>query len=329
MNKSRTVIITGGAGFLGSRLCEMLIENGDRVTCVDNFFTGSEYNISELRNDPNFNVVRHDVVKPFNSWEFPASVDRIYNLACPASPPHYQHDPIKTTLTSVLGSVNALNLAKHFNARILQASTSEVYGDPRVHPQKESYNGNVNTTGPRACYDEGKRVAETLFMDYNRTVGTNVRIVRIFNTYGPNMHPYDGRVVSNFIRQALSEEPLTVYGNGSQTRSLCYRDDLLDGMIKMMENDSGFMGPVNLGNESSCTMLQLAELIKSLTYSKSEIIYEKLPQDDPSRRQPNTRYAEMVLDWKASTSLKDGLRKTISWFQSINFSDWRSPTPNS
>ncbi|MEC9097417.1 MAG: UDP-glucuronic acid decarboxylase family protein, partial [Planctomycetota bacterium] len=282
MNQKQRILVTGGAGFLGSQLCEMLVARGDDVICVDNFFTSQKVNVTHLLEKPNFELIRHDIIVPI--W---LEVDQIYNLACPASPGHYQFNPIKTIKTSVMGAINVLGLAKRCHARVLQASTSEVYGDPEVHPQTEDYRGSVNPIGPRACYDEGKRAAETLFMEYHRMNQVDIRIVRIFNTYGPRMHPFDGRVVSNFIRQALANEPLTIFGNGSQTRSFCYRDDLLNAMVQMMENESGFIGPVNIGNPNEFTIRELAELVIELTDSSSQIIETDLPVDDPVRRQPD------------------------------------------
>ena len=272
MNQKQRILVTGGAGFLGSQLCEILVARGDDVICLDNFFTSQKVNVTHLLDKPNFELIRHDIIIPI--W---LEVDQIYNLACPAAPGHYQYNPIKTMKTSVMGAINVLGLAKRCNARVLQASTSEVYGDPEIHPQTEDYRGSVNPIGPRACYDEGKRAAETLFMEYHRMNKVDIRIVRIFNTFGPRMHPFDGRVVSNFIRQALDNQPLTIFGDGSQTRSFCYRDDLLQAMILMMENDSGFTGPVNIGNPAEFTIRQLAELIIELTGSSSEIIEGELP----------------------------------------------------
>jgi len=305
----KRILITGGAGFIGSRLCEKLIEKGHDIICLDNFFTGSKDNIRHLIGDNRFELVRHDVTK-----EFYAEVDEIYNLACPASPPHYQYNPIKTVKTSVLGAVNMLGLAKRCKARILQASTSEVYGDPAVHPQKESYWGNVNPIGIRSCYDEGKRCAETLMMDYHRQNNVDIRIVRIFNTYGPNMDPNDGRVVSNFIVQALLNKDITIYGDGLQTRSFCYVDDLVSGMVKMMENGNNFIGPVNLGNPSERTILDFAKLIIELTNSNSEIIHMPLPKDDPVKRKPDITLAKKELNWEPVVDIKEGLLRTIEYF---------------
>jgi UDP-glucuronate decarboxylase len=317
------VLVTGGAGFLGSHLCERLLERGHDVVCVDNFFTSQKSNVAHLLGRPNFELLRHDITQPL--W---LEVDQIYNLACPAAPGHYQYNPIKTMKTSVLGSINVLGMAKRCHAKVLQASTSEVYGDPEVHPQPESYRGAVNPIGPRACYDEGKRAAETLFMDYHRMNRVNVRIVRIFNTYGPRMHPFDGRVVSNFIRQALAGDDITIYGDGSQTRSFCYRDDLVEGMIRMMEGPDDFIGPVNLGNPDEFTILELAQLVIELVGSKSKLVHEPLPQDDPTRRKPDITLAREKLRWSPQTPLREGLTKTIAWFRTINVADYRPPSPN-
>ena len=306
----KRILITGGAGFIGSHLCERLLNEGNDVICLDNFFTGSKDNIRHLLDNNRFELVRHDITK-----EYFIEVDEIYNLACPASPPHYQYNAIKTIKTSVLGMINMLGLAKRCKAKILQASTSEVYGDPLIHPQVESYWGNVNPIGIRSCYDEGKRCAETLMMDYHRQNKVDIRIVRIFNTYGPNMDLNDGRVVSNFIVQALKNEDITIYGNGSQTRSFCYVDDLIDGMIKMMNNKKGFIGPVNLGNPSERTILDFAKLIIKLTNSSSKIIYKPLPLDDPSKRQPDISLAEKELDFKPKVDIEEGLIKTIEYFK--------------
>ncbi len=305
----KRILITGGAGFIGSHLCERLLKEGNDVICLDNFFTGSKDNIRHLISNDHFELVRHDVTK-----EYFAEVDQIYNLACPASPPHYQYNSIKTIKTSVLGMINMLGLAKRCKATILQASTSEVYGDPHVHPQLETYWGNVNPIGIRSCYDEGKRCAETLMMDYHRQNAVDTRIIRIFNTYGPNMDPYDGRVVSNCIVQALKGEDITIYGDGSQTRSFCYVDDLVDGMIKMMNNKQGFIGPVNLGNPSERTILNLAEIIIKLTNSKSKLVFMPLPQDDPTQRQPDISVAKRELNWAPKTDIEEGLKKTIEYF---------------
>ncbi len=323
MNPNQRILVTGGAGFLGSQLCELLVARGDDVICLDNFFTSQKVNVIHLLDKPNFELIRHDVIVPI--W---LEVDQIYNLACPAAPGHYQYNPIKTIKTSVMGAINVLGLAKRCNARVLQASTSEIYGDPEIHPQPEHYRGSVNPIGPRACYDEGKRAAETLFMEYHRMNNVDIRIVRIFNTYGPRMHPFDGRVVSNFIRQALANEPLTLFGDGSQTRSFCYRDDLLQAMIQMMENEAGFIGPVNIGNPTEFTIRQLAELVIELTASSSEIVESELPVDDPVRRQPDISLAREKLSWEPEVSLRDGLAKTIDWFRIIDLAQYHPPTPN-
>jgi UDP-glucuronate decarboxylase len=307
----KRVLVTGGAGFIGSHLCERLLEQGNEVICLDNLFSSEKQNIEHLLNEPHFEFVRHDVVEPYM-----AEVNEIYNLACPASPIHYQYNPVKTTKTSVMGAINMLGLAKRVKAKILQASTSEVYGDPNVHPQKEDYWGNVNCIGIRSCYDEGKRVAETLMMDYHRQSKVKVRIVRIFNTFGPRMHEQDGRVVSNFIVQALKGEPLTVYGDGSQTRSFCFVSDLVEGFLKMMAQDD-FIGPVNLGNPDEYTILQFAEKIKEMTGSKSEIVFKPLPSDDPLQRQPNISLAKEKLNWEPSVSIDEGLKKTIEYFKQV------------
>lgn len=307
-DNGKKILITGGAGFIGSHLCKKLLHEGHQVICLDNFFTGNKANIEELLEHSNFKLVEHDITEKFS-----ADVDEIYNLACPASPPHYQYDPIKTTKTSVLGAINMLELARKSGAKVLQASTSEVYGNPQVHPQPESYWGNVNPIGIRSCYDEGKRCAETLMMDYHRQLGVDVRIVRIFNTYGPNMDINDGRVVSNFIVQALKGEDLTVYGEGLQTRSFCYVDDLVDGLIKMMQGQ--YIGPVNLGNPSERTILDFAKLIIELTNSKSQIVYRELPSDDPTQRQPDLAIAKRELNWRPTTDIKIGLEKTINYFK--------------
>ena len=317
------ILVTGGAGFLGSRLCERLVEEEHDVVCVDNFFTSQKSNVAHLLSRPNFELVRHDITLPL--W---LEVDQIYNLACPAAPGHYQYNPIKTVKTSVMGAINVLGMAKRCGAKILQSSTSEVYGDPEVHPQPESYRGNVNPIGPRACYDEGKRAAETLFMDYHRMNRVNIRIVRIFNTYGPRMHPFDGRVVSNFIRQALAGEDITIFGDGSQTRSFCYLDDLIEGIILMMNGPDDFIGPVNLGNPVEFTINELAELVIEHTGSKSEIIHEPLPADDPTRRRPDISLALEKLGWEPQIPLREGIVKTVDWFQDIDLTDYRAPTPN-
>ena len=306
------VLVSGGAGFLGSHLCERLLNEGNYVICMDNLFTGSKDNIEHLMRNPDFKFICHDVTEPIY-----VDVDRIYNLACPASPPHYQYDPIKTAKTSVYGAINMLGLAKHCNARILQASTSEVYGDPLVHPQPESYRGNVNTIGIRSCYDEGKRMAETLFFDYHRQHDVDIKVIRIFNTYGPRMNPQDGRVVSNFIVQALKGGDITIYGDGTQTRSFCYVDDLIEGMVRMMDSRDGFTGPVNLGNPGEFTMKQLAELVLSATGSRSKIVYRELPSDDPTQRKPVIDLAMKELGWKPTIKLEDGLKRTIEYFKTI------------
>ena len=306
----KTILVTGGAGFIGSHLCKKLLEQGNNVICLDNLFTGSKENILPLMDNPRFEFIRHDITE-----EIRLEVDEIYNLACPASPIHYQYNPIKTIKTSVMGAINMLGLAKRTNAKILQASTSEVYGDPAVHPQVESYWGNVNPIGIRSCYDEGKRVAETLFMDYHRQNNVKIKIVRIFNTYGPNMHPQDGRVVSNFIMQALRGEDITIYGDGKQTRSFCYVDDLVNGFIKMMATDDDVIGPVNLGNPGEFTMIELAEKVLKLTESKSNLIFEPLPQDDPKQRKPDISKAQEYLGWQPTIVLEEGLKKTITYFK--------------
>ncbi len=306
-----TTLITGGAGFIGSHLCERLVAAGEEVVCLDNFYTGTKENIRHLLHLPNFEMLRHNIWAPVY-----VEVDRIYNLACPASPVHYQSDPVSTTKTAVLGAINMLGLAKRCRARILQASTSEVYGDPQQHPQPESYWGYVNPIGPRACYDEGKRCAETLFFDYHRQNRVDIRVVRIFNTYGPRMHPRDGRVVSNFIVKALTGEPIALYGDGSQTRSFCYIDDLVDGLVGMMKQDTE-VGPVNLGNPAEFTIRQLAETVLRLTSSRSEIVCRPLPPDDPVRRQPDIGKARAILDWEPKVALEDGLKETIAHFRKV------------
>ncbi len=321
---TKRILVTGGAGFLGSHLCDRLVSAGDDVICVDNFFTSQKSNIEHLLDRRNFEFVRHDVIQPLF-----LEVDEIYNLACPAAPGHYQYNPIKTIKTSVMGAIHVLGLAKRVRAKVLHTSTSEVYGDPDVHPQPESYRGNVNPIGPRACYDEGKRAAETLMFDYRRQNNVNIRVVRIFNTYGPRMHPFDGRVVSNFIRQAIAGEDISIYGDGSQTRSFCYVDDLVDGLLKMMDAPDDFPGPVNLGNPEEFTIRQLADLTKELTGSSSKIICRRpQPQDDPARRCPDISLARAKLHWQPTTELKEGLARTIDWFQSIDFASYRAPTPN-
>lgn len=323
MSTIKRILVTGGAGFLGSHLCERLVDAGHDVICLDNFFTSQKTNVVHLLGRPNFELVRHDVIVPIF-----LEVDQIYNLACPAAPGHYQYNPIKTIKTSVMGAINVLGMAKRCHAKVLQASTSEVYGDPEVHPQPESYRGSVNPIGIRACYDEGKRAAETLFMDYHRMNKVNIRLVRIFNTYGPRMHPFDGRVVSNFIRQALAGEDITLFGDGSQTRSFCYRDDLVEGMIRMMEGSDAFIGPVNIGNPDEFTIRELAELVIELTGSTSKLIEEPLPADDPTRRRPDITLARKHLDWSPTIPLREGLVKTIEFFRSIELSHYRPPTPN-
>lgn len=321
--RMQRIVVTGGAGFLGSHLCERLVEEGHDVICLDNFFTSQKTNVSHLLGRPNFELIRHDVTLPIF-----LEVDQIYHLACPAAPGHYQFNPIKTIKTSVLGSVNMLGMAKRCGARILLASTSEIYGDPTVHPQTESYWGNVNPIGIRSCYDEGKRVAETLFMDYHRMNQVDIRIVRIFNTYGPRMHPFDGRVVSNFIRQALTGQPITIFGDGEQTRSFCYRDDLVEGIVRMMNGENDFIGPVNIGNPNEFTIAELAHKVLELTGSKSPIEKRPLPPDDPTRRQPDISLARKMLSWTPTMELHAGLEKTIAWFQTIRLEDYRPPTPN-
>lgn len=308
----KRILVTGGAGFIGSHLCEELIKRGNDVICLDNFFTGSKDSIRHLLGNNHFELVRHDITK-----EYFIEVDEIYNLACPASPPHYQYNPIKTAKTSVLGIINMLGLAKRCKARILQASTSEVYGDPNVHPQNETYWGNVNPIGIRSCYDEGKRMAETLMFDYHRQNNVDIRVIRIFNTYGPNMNKNDGRVVSNFIVQALQNKDITIYGDGSQTRSFCYVSDLINGMIKMMENEIGFIGPVNLGNPVETSILDFAKFIIELTGSKSKIVFLPLPSDDPTQRKPDISLAKEKLNWEPSVDVKDGLLKTIEYFKKV------------
>jgi len=310
MNIQNRILVTGGAGFLGSHLCDRLVAEGHDVLCLDNFFTGGKENVSHLLGRSNFELIRHDLVEPIF-----LEVDQIYNLACPASPIHYQYNPVKTVKTSVMGAIHMLGLAKRVKARVLQASTSEIYGNPTVHPQKEDYWGNVNTIGIRSCYDEGKRCAETLFFDYHRQNNVDIRVVRIFNTYGPRMHPNDGRVVSNFIVQALKNRDITIFGDGTQTRSFCYVDDLIEGMIRMMNGPDDFIGPVNLGNPAECTILELAEKIIEITHSKSKIVHQPLPQDDPMRRQPDIALAGERLGWRPETNLEEGLEKTIRYFE--------------
>jgi UDP-glucuronate decarboxylase len=309
MNKT---LVTGGAGFLGSHLCDRLIARGNDVLCVDNFFTGSKSNVAHLMSHPSFELMRHDVTFPLH-----VEVDQIFNLACPASPIHYQYDPVQTTKTSVYGAINMLGLAKRVKARILQASTSEVYGDPEIHPQPESYWGRVNTIGIRSCYDEGKRCAETLFFDYHRQHQLEIKVMRIFNTYGPRMHPQDGRVVSNFIVQALKGENITIFGSGQQTRSFCYVDDLIEGMLRLMDSPSDFTGPVNIGNPGEFTMLELAEKVLRLVGGKSKLTFHPLPEDDPKQRQPDITLAKSKLDWEPKVVLEDGLKETIVYFRKL------------
>jgi UDP-glucuronate decarboxylase len=309
---SKRVLVTGGAGFLGSHLCERLLDAGHEVLCLDNFFTGRKQNIRHLRDNPRFEVMRHDVTFPLF-----VEVDEIFNLACPASPIHYQNDPVQTTKTSVHGAINMLGLAKRVKAKIFQASTSEVYGDPKVHPQTEDYWGHVNPVGVRSCYDEGKRCAETLFFDYHRQLDLRIKVVRIFNTYGPRMHPQDGRVVSNFIVQALTNEPITIYGDGEQTRSFCYCDDLVEGFLRMMDSPDDVTGPINLGNPGEFTMRQLADLVLEITGSGSKIVFEPLPSDDPTRRCPDITLAKRTLKWEPTTPLRQGLEKTIAYFDDL------------
>lgn len=326
--KTKRILVTGGAGFLGSHLCDRFVAEGHDVICLDNLFTSQKVNIQHLLGKPNFEFIRHDVTHPI--W---LEVDEIYNAACPAAPGHYQYNPIKTMKVSVLGAINVLGMAKRCRAKVLQFSTSEVYGDPEVHPQPESYRGNVNPIGPRACYDEGKRAAETLFFDYHRSNGVNIRVVRIFNTYGPRMHPFDGRVVSNFIRQALAGEDITIFGDGSQTRSFCYVDDLVEGIIRMMNGPDSFVGPVNLGNEGEFTIRQLAEeVIRQVVAGggpRTKLVFKPLPADDPKQRRPDTTLARKHLGgWEAGVPLAEGLARTIAYFRSVKLSDFRAPTPN-
>jgi UDP-glucuronate decarboxylase len=324
MSLVKRILVTGGAGFLGSHLCERLVGQGHDVVCLDNFFTSQKSNIDHLLGLRNFELIRHDVTEPIM-----LEVDEIYNLACPAAPGHYQYNPIKTTKTSVIGAINVLGLAKRVRAKVLHASTSEVYGDPDVHPQPESYRGNVNPIGPRACYDEGKRCAETLMFDYHRQNRVNIRVIRIFNTYGPRMHPYDGRVVSNFIRQAIAGEPITLYGDGSQTRSFCFVDDLIDGMLAMMAAPDEFVGPVNLGNPGEFTIRELAEQVVREVGGRSSIVQAReLPPDDPKQRKPDITLARAKLGWEPKVSLAEGLRKTVAYFRSIDLTRYRPPTPN-
>lgn len=310
MHLKKRILVTGGAGFLGSHLCERLVNEGNDVLCLDSFFTGSKDNVAHLMGNPYFELIRHDVSQPIF-----LEVDEIYNLACPASPPHYQYDPVHTTKTSVMGAINMLGMAKRNKAKILQASTSEVYGDPEIHPQPESYWGHVNTIGPRSCYDEGKRCAETLFFDYKRQHNLKIKVARIFNTYGPRMHPNDGRVVSNFIMQALQGESITIYGDGSQTRSFCYVDDLIEAFVRLMGTADEVTGPINTGNPGEFSMVELASLVIELTNSKSKLIYEPLPADDPKQRQPDITLAKSVLDWEPKVKLEEGLKHTIAYFE--------------
>jgi len=312
MHTRTRVLVTGGAGFLGSHLCDRLIADGATVLCVDNFFTGSKDNVSHLIGQTHFEIMRHDVTFPLY-----VEVDQIYNLACPASPVHYQNDPVQTTKTSVHGAINMLGLAKRVRARIMQASTSEVYGDPEVHPQPESYRGLVNPIGPRSCYDEGKRCAETLFFDYHRQHALQIKVARIFNTYGPRMHPNDGRVVSNFVVQALRGDPITIYGSGEQSRSFCYVDDLIEAFVRLMKTTPDFTGPVNLGNPGEFTMMELAQLVLELTDSKSELVFRPLPIDDPRQRRPDITLAKQALDWEPKVALRDGLTETIRYFRHL------------
>lgn len=323
MAKIKRILVAGGAGFLGSHLCEKLVERRHDVICVDNFFTSQKANVAHLIGRSNFELIRHDVTLPLT-----LEVDEIYNLACPAAPGHYQYNPLKTMKTSLLGAINLLELARNCRAKILQASTSEVYGDPEVHPQREDYRGAVNPIGPRSCYDEGKRAAESLFMDEFRMYGTKICVARIFNTYGPKMHPYDGRVVSNFIRQALTDEPITIFGDGSQTRSFCYYDDLLDGLIRLMEDETGFIGPVNLGNPNEFTIRELGELVWKTLGKEPKFVFKELPVDDPCRRRPDISLAKEKLGWEPKVQIEEGLRKTVEWFRSIDVAEFRPPTPN-
>lgn len=308
----KRILVTGGAGFIGSHLCKRLLDEGNEVLCLDNYFTGNKDNILELMKNPFFEVVRHDIMNPYY-----AEVDEIYNLACPASPIHYQYDPIRTINTSVMGAINVLGMANRLKAKVLQASTSEVYGDPQIHPQPESYWGNVNPIGIRSCYDEGKRCAETIFMDYHRQYKVRIKIIRIFNTYGPNMHPKDGRVVSNFIVQALQGKDITIYGEGSQTRSFQYIDDMIEGMTRMMDTEDSFIGPVNIGNPCEFTIQELAELVLRMTGSKAKIVYQPLPSDDPAQRRPDISLAKSKLNWEPAIALEDGLKETINYFKRI------------
>lgn len=319
----KRILVTGGAGFLGSHLCDRLVAQGHDVICLDNFFTSQKSNVAHLLGKPNFELIRHDVTHPV--W---LEVDEIYNAACPAAPGHYQYNPIKTMKTSVMGAINICGMAKRCRAKVLQFSTSEVYGDPTEHPQKESYRGNVNPIGTRACYDEGKRAAETIFFDYHRMNKLNIRVVRIFNTYGPRMHPFDGRVVSNFIRQALAGQDITLYGDGTQSRSFCFVEDLIEVIIRMMNGPDDFIGPVNIGNPTEFTMRQLAELVIELSGSKSKIVHKPLPADDPLQRQPDITLAKKHLGWEPKIQLREGLKKTIEYFAGLDMSTFRAPTPN-
>ncbi|MDX1963328.1 MAG: UDP-glucuronic acid decarboxylase family protein [Pirellulales bacterium] len=319
----KRILVTGGAGFLGSHLCERLLDQGHDVICLDNFFTSQKSNVAHLLPRPNFELIRHDITIPI--W---LEVDQIYNLACPAAPGHYQFNPIKTMKTSVMGAINLLGMAKRCRAKYLQASTSEVYGDPEIHPQVESYRGSVNPIGPRACYDEGKRAAEALCMDYHRMNGVRVCIPRIFNTYGPRMHPYDGRVVSNFIRQAVAGESITIFGDGLQTRSFCYRDDLVEGLIRLMNCETDYAGPVNLGNPGEFTIKELAELVGELLGRPLKLIHQPRPIDDPARRQPDISLAKRLLNWEPRVTLREGLRQTIQYFQALDLRLYRPPSPN-
>ncbi|MFV2057974.1 MAG: UDP-glucuronic acid decarboxylase family protein [Thiohalomonadales bacterium] len=312
MHLRKRILVTGGAGFVGSHLCKRLLDRGDDVLCIDNFFTGSKDNLVELTNHEHFELLRHDVTFPLY-----VEVDEIYNLACPASPIHYQHDPVQTTKTSVHGAINMLGLAKRTNAKIFQASTSEVYGDPQVHPQVESYWGHVNPIGSRSCYDEGKRCAETLFFDYQRQHNLRIKVARLFNTYGPNMHPNDGRVVSNFVVQALQNQDITIYGNGDQSRSFCYIDDMIEAFVRLMDTADSFAGPVNLGNPNEFTIKELAETVIRLTNSKSQLIFKPLPEDDPRQRQPDISIAKREMDWQPEIQLEQGLVKTIAYFDNL------------
>ncbi|MSR28238.1 MAG: SDR family oxidoreductase [Phycisphaerales bacterium] len=321
---AKRILVTGGAGFLGSHLCDRLVGDGHDVICLDNLFTSQKLNISQLLGRKNFEFVRHDVTEGFKF-----EVDEIYNLACPAAPGHYQYNPIKTMKTSVLGTMHALGLAKRVGAKVLQASTSEIYGDPDVHPQPESYRGCVNTIGPRSCYDEGKRAAETIMFDYRRLHGSRIKVARIFNTYGPRMHPFDGRVVSNFIRQAVAGEPLAIYGDGQQTRSFCFVDDLIEGLVRLMDTPEEFTGPMNLGNPVEFTIRELAERVVALVGGSSRIeVAQPLPEDDPKQRCPDITLARRVIGWEPTIQLEAGLRKTIDWFKTVDLTQFRAPTPN-